>query len=148
MYGQLLGIMTGVAMMVGVAHAADPQAGPRQQPGMQQPQQHLGQAQPHPEERQVRTEVEGQVVKVERRTLYVVHDGAVVPLKIDAQTQFTDPLQRPRDIQEGQLIRASFEVRGTDNIARQVASLSHLHEDIGGAGVPEDDGFDDGFQDE
>jgi len=63
----------------------------------------------------------GRVVKSDRKTIWVEHAGAIVPLKIDKNTQFADPsLKRGSDFKEGDQIRASFEVRKTDNIATSI----------------------------
>jgi opacity protein-like surface antigen len=77
----------------------------------------------------------GRVVKSEAKTIYVEHAGAIVPLKIDKNTQFTDPsLKRATDIKEGDQIRASFEVRKTDNVATSIGMSSGMNEGQGGSG--------------
>ena len=64
----------------------------------------------------------GRVVKADARTVWVDHMGAVVPLKVDKSTQFSDPsLKRAKDLQVGQEIRASYEVKETDNVARSIS---------------------------
>jgi hypothetical protein len=63
----------------------------------------------------------GRVVKSDRKTVWIEHAGAIVPLKIDKNTQFTDPsLKRAQDLREGDEIRASYEVRKTDNVATSI----------------------------
>jgi hypothetical protein len=53
--------------------------------------------------------------------VWIEHQGAIVPLKIDKNTQFTDPsLKRAQDLREGDEIRASYEVRKTDNVATSI----------------------------
>lgn len=75
-------------------------------------------------------EVTGKVVKADRNTVWIDMQGAVVPLKVDKSTQFTDQnIKRARDLQAGQEIRASLEVKETDNVAKSI-SLSGT----GGAG--------------
>jgi hypothetical protein len=82
-------------------------------------------------------QITGRVVKSERKTIWVEHAGAVVPLKIDKNTQFTDPnLKRAADIKEGDQIRASFEVRKTDNVATSIGMSSDMGQ--GGAGSGSD----------
>ncbi len=77
----------------------------------------------------------GRVVKSEKKTLYIEHAGAVVPLKIDKNTQFlgTD-LTKAQDFKEGDQIRASFEVQSTENIAKSVERADH---GMGGSGMDE-----------
>lgn len=66
-------------------------------------------------------ELTGRVVKNDKKTLFVDHMGAIVPLKIDKNTQFNDPsLKKAADIKEGDEIRASFEVRKTENVATSI----------------------------
>ncbi|HYH95832.1 hypothetical protein [Hyalangium sp.] len=66
-------------------------------------------------------QITGRVVKSDRKTIWVEHAGAIVPLKVDKNTQFTDPnLKRASDFKEGEQIRASFEVRKTDNVATSI----------------------------
>jgi hypothetical protein len=63
----------------------------------------------------------GRVVKSEKKMVWLEHMGAIVPLKIDKNTQFNDPtLKKATDIKEGDEIRASFEVRKTDNVATSI----------------------------
>jgi hypothetical protein len=66
-------------------------------------------------------QITGRVVKSDRKTIWVEHAGAIVPLKVDKNTQFADPnLKRASDFKEGDEIRASFEVRKTDNVATNI----------------------------
>ncbi|MFL5350600.1 MAG: hypothetical protein ACJ8AT_37995 [Hyalangium sp.] len=67
----------------------------------------------------------GRVVKNDKKTVWIEHAGAIVPLKIDKNTQFTDPsLKKVQDLKEGDEIRASFEVRKTDNVATSIGKSS------------------------
>lgn len=67
----------------------------------------------------------GRVVKSEKKMVWIEHAGAIVPLKIDKNTQFTDPsLKRAQDLKEGDEIRASFEVRKTDNVATSIGKAA------------------------
>jgi opacity protein-like surface antigen len=75
----------------------------------------------------------GRVVKSDKKMIWIEHMGAIVPLKIDKNTQFTDPsLKRATDIKEGDQIRASFEVRKTDNVATSIGMSSDMGQ--GGSG--------------
>ncbi|HVG61439.1 MAG TPA: hypothetical protein VNA24_22955 [Hyalangium sp.] len=75
----------------------------------------------------------GRVVKSDKKMIWVEHAGAIVPLKIDKNTQFTDPsLKRAADIKEGDQIRASFEVRKTDNVVTSIGMSSGMGQ--GGSG--------------
>ncbi|HZI10902.1 MAG TPA: RNA-binding protein [Myxococcus sp.] len=75
-------------------------------------------------------EVTGKVVKSDRKTVWIDMQGAVVPLKVDKSTRFTDQnIKSARDLEAGQEIRASLEVKETDNVAKSI-SLSGT----GGAG--------------
>lgn len=78
-------------------------------------------------------QITGRVVKSERKMIWVEHAGAIVPLKIDKNTQFTDPsLKRASDFKEGDEIRASFEVRKTDNVATSIGKDTNMGQ--GGSG--------------
>jgi hypothetical protein len=69
-------------------------------------------------------ELTGKVVKADAKTIYITEstNGAVVPLKVDKSTQFADPnLKRAKDLQPGQEIRASYEVKETDNVAKSIS---------------------------
>ncbi|MDC0714696.1 hypothetical protein POL68_39975 [Stigmatella sp. ncwal1] len=74
----------------------------------------------------------GRVVKSDSKTVWVEHAGAIVPLKIDKSTQFTDTsLKRAKDFKQGDEIRASFEVKNTDNVA---TSIGMANTGTGGSG--------------
>ena len=77
-------------------------------------------------------EVKGQVIKSDKKTVYLKGtDGAVVQLKLDNKTQFSDPtLKSAKDLKEGTEIRANFDVKGTDNIATSIQPSSGM----GGSG--------------
>lgn len=85
-------------------------------------------------------ELTGRVVKSDKKTIWVEHMGAIVPLKIDKNTQFTDPsLKRATDIKEGDQIRASFEVRKTDNVAKSIGMSSDMGQGGSGSDVMKPD---------
>ncbi|QSQ18687.1 RNA-binding protein [Pyxidicoccus parkwayensis] len=70
-------------------------------------------------------ELTGKVVKADAKTIYVDHMGAVVPLKVEKSTQFNDPtLKKAKDLQPGQEIRASYEVKETENVAKSISPSS------------------------
>lgn len=77
-------------------------------------------------------EVKGQVIKSDKKTVFLKGtDGAVVQLKLDNKTQFSDPtLKSAKDLKEGTEIRANFDVKGTDNIATSIQPSSGM----GGSG--------------
>lgn len=78
-------------------------------------------------------EITGRVVKSDRKMIWVEHAGAIVPLKVDKNTQFADPsLKRASDFKEGDEIRASFEVRKTDNVATSIGKNTDMGQ--GGSG--------------
>jgi hypothetical protein len=83
-------------------------------------------------------ELTGKVVRSDKKTLYVEHMGAVVPLKIDRKTKFEgDTLKSSRDLKEGQEIRASFTVEnGTNNVATSIGLSSEAGR--GGSGFSTD----------
>jgi hypothetical protein len=75
----------------------------------------------------------GRVVKSDSKMVWLEHSGAIVPLRIDKNTQFSDPnLQHAKDLKEGDEIRASFEVRKTDNVA---TSITRSTTGTGGSGL-------------
>lgn len=82
------------------------------------------------------TEVTGKVVKTSSNEVQVEQQGTVIPIKINANTQFQDPsIQRARDLKEGQEISANIEVQKTDNVAKSI-SLAPAQ---GGSGLPAED---------
>lgn len=82
----------------------------------------------------------GRVVKSDRSTIWVEHAGAIVPLKIDKNTHFTDPnVKRATDIKEGEQIRASFEVRKTENVATSIGMSSGMGQGGSGSDVMKPD---------
>jgi hypothetical protein len=104
-------------------------------------------------------ELTGKVVKAGKKMVWVDMQGAVVPLTVDKSTQFSDPnLKRAADLQVGQEIRASYEVKSTDNIAKSISMSgtggsgsgdmmspdSSINQGTGGTGLEEDKGLDTG----
>ncbi|MCP3141432.1 RNA-binding protein [Pyxidicoccus xibeiensis] len=106
-------------------------------------------------------EITGKVVKADSKTVWLSQaDGAVVPLKVDKSTQFGDPnVKRAKDLQPGQEIRASYEVKETDNIAKSISMSgtggsgagdvmspdSSINEGTGGTGMEDDKSLDPGM---
>lgn len=77
-------------------------------------------------------ELTGRVVKSGKKMIWVEHMGAIVPLTINKDTQFGDEsLKRAQDLKEGDQVRASFEVRKTENI---VTNLQKAEGGTGGSG--------------
>ena len=69
-----------------------------------------------------KNEVTGKVVRVDPGTVWIDHMGAVIPLKIDANTRFESAgIARPKDLKEGQEVRVSFRVQNkTTNVADSI----------------------------
>jgi hypothetical protein len=66
-------------------------------------------------------QLQGRVVRAGTRELYIEHMGAVVPVRLDEQTQYQGGISGARDIKEGQQVQVSFEVQNqTQNVARTV----------------------------
>ncbi len=78
-------------------------------------------------------ELSGKVVKAEMNTVWVEYSGAVIPLKVDANTHFEGAnLKKAKDLKEGEEIRASFTVKNrTDNLAKTIS----LSSPTGGSGL-------------
>ncbi|NOK38027.1 hypothetical protein D7W79_27670 [Corallococcus exercitus] len=68
-------------------------------------------------------ELTGKVVKSDSKKVYISSTGgAVVPLDIDKNTQFTDPsMKNAKSLKEGQEIRASFQVKDEKNMATSIS---------------------------
>lgn len=103
-------------------------------------------------------ELTGKVVKADSKHVWVDMQGTVVSLKVDKSTQFSDPtLKRAKDLQPGQEIRASYEVKETDNVAKNISMSgtggsgtgsgdlmspdSSINQGTGGTGLEEDKGM-------
>ncbi|MHA7632647.1 hypothetical protein [Corallococcus sp. M7] len=96
-------------------------------------------------------ELTGKVVKSDSKKVYISStSGAVVPLEVDKNTQFTDPsMKNAKSLKEGQEIRASFQVKDEKNMATSIspssgtggsgsdpmAPDSSINEDTGGSGM-------------
>lgn len=81
------------------------------------------------------------VEKVQGKTVFVDHMGAVVALTTNKSTQF-EGVKRAKELQEGQQIRASFTVKnGTQNLAK---SISVEGSGTGGAGLETQGGLETG----
>lgn len=68
-------------------------------------------------------EIEGKLVRVDSKTLFVEHMGVVVPLKVDRNTKFEGAaIRRAGDFKEGQQVRASFKIENkVNNVATRVS---------------------------
>lgn len=80
----------------------------------------------------------GQVLKSDKSNVFIKGaDGAIISLKVDKKTQFTDPnVKSAKSLQPGQEIRASFKVQGTDNVA---TSIEPSTGGMGGSGAMQPD---------
>lgn len=83
-------------------------------------------------------ELQGKVASVQGNWVNLEHDsGALVPLKVDNQTQFQgqaqnqQPINSVRQLRPGQEVRASFRAEGTVNAAE---SIEVTGEGMGGSG--------------
>ncbi|MBI3180736.1 MAG: hypothetical protein HYZ28_01190 [Myxococcales bacterium] len=66
------------------------------------------------------TQITGEVVKLEKKTLYLEHMGAVIPFQLDKDVKF-EGLTRA-DLREGEQVRASFMVHNrTNNVVTTIA---------------------------
>jgi hypothetical protein len=73
--------------------------------------------------------VEGRVLKADRSTITIEHNGAALPLSVANNTSFQG-VKSAKDIKEGQQVRASFDLKKAKNELRSVEVLSGA----GGAG--------------
>ncbi|MCY1076222.1 hypothetical protein [Archangium lansingense] len=84
-------------------------------------------------------QVTGTVVKSSSNLLHLRTDNGIIPVKIDKDTQFADPnVKKVKDLKEGQQVRASFDIKGTDNVAK---SISLDVSNTGGSGLEDDTGI-------
>jgi hypothetical protein len=68
-----------------------------------------------------RTELRGVVVKSDNKTLYLQHEGLIVPLQVKPTTQIDGmQMSEARPLQEGEEVRASFTIDATQNVATKV----------------------------
>ncbi len=76
-------------------------------------------------------EVIGKVLRTDSKMLYLDDQGAALPLKINSNTQFTDPIaKRVSDLKLGQQVRVSFVRDQMNNVATKIAPESGM----GGSG--------------
>lgn len=120
---ELIGVFSALALTAGGAAFAQ-----------QQPEQ-MGQAQQQQQQAQQpgAQTLTGEVVRVERDTLYLRHMGAVIPFKLDRQTQYQAGLTQ-RELREGTQVRAQFMVERTTNRATSIAPAEQVP-GRGGAGM-------------
>ncbi len=67
-------------------------------------------------------ELVGQVVRVQNGTLYLEHEGAVVPFRLDARTAFSDPELPRAALTRGTTVRATFTVSDLTNVATALST--------------------------
>ena len=83
-------------------------------------------------------QVTGTVVKSSSTLLHLRTDNGIIPLKVGRDTKFEDPsVKRAKDLKEGQQIRASFDIKGTDNVVKSIS----LDTNMGGSGLDTDTGI-------
>jgi hypothetical protein len=83
-------------------------------------------------------QVTGTVVKSSSTLLHLRTDNGIIPLKVGRDTKFEDPsVKRAKDLKEGQQIRASFDIKGTDNVVKSIS----LDTNMGGSGLDSDTGI-------
>lgn len=130
---RLTGLFAAVALVFAGAALAEEgkyQTGQKEQPTGGAGQ--AGQMQPG------MNEITGQVVKVERNMVHLKsEEGAVIPLRLERQTQFQGDLSR-ENLREGVQIRANFRIENqTQNVATTIGKAEAMppHEGAGGAGM-------------
>lgn len=79
-------------------------------------------------------QLQGKVVKADRKELFIEHMGAVVPIKLDERTQFGGTsIKKSGDLMEGQEVQVAFKVKDKiDNVATMIMLASD--QAAGGAG--------------
>ncbi|WP_309889436.1 hypothetical protein [Archangium sp.] len=83
-------------------------------------------------------EVTGTVVKSSSTLLHLRTDNGIIPIKVGKDIKIDDPsVKRVRDLKEGQQVRASFDIQGTDNVAKSIS----LDTNMGGSGLDSDTGI-------
>lgn len=83
-------------------------------------------------------QVTGTVVKSTANLLSLRTDNGIIAIKVDKATKFQDPaVKRARDLKEGQQVRASFDIQGSDNVAKSIS----LDTNMGGSGLGTDQGI-------
>lgn len=97
-------------------------------------------------------QVTGTVVKSSKNMLHLRTDNGIIPLKIDSKkVQFQDPnVKNVQSLKEGQQVRASFDIQGTDNVAKSISldasntggsgleGDTGINQDLGGSGLDQD----------
>jgi hypothetical protein len=95
-------------------------------------------------------QITGTVVKSSSNMLHLRTDNGIIPVKVNKDTQFQDPnVKRVRDLKEGQQVRASFDIQGTDNVAKSISLETGtggsmmddkgINQDFGGSGKGDQD---------
>jgi hypothetical protein len=92
-------------------------------------------------------QLEGTVVKADRKQVYLEHMGAVVPVKLTNKTRFEGiSIRQAKDLKEGQEVRVAFEIEDkTQNVATVIMLASDQPSKMGeepgtgGTGMQEDD---------
>ena len=125
-------------------------AGTQGQTGQMQGQ--TGQMQGQSDQMMGEKQVTGTVVKSSKNMLHLRTDNGIIPLKIDSKkVQFQDPnVKNVQSLKEGQQVRASFDILGTDNVAKSISldasntggsgleGDTGINQDLGGSGLDQD----------
>jgi hypothetical protein len=78
----------------------------------------------------------GTVVKSSSNLLHLRTDNGIVPLKVTRETKFDDgSVKRAKDLKEGQQVRASFNISGTENVVTNISLSTDSGSDTGGSGL-------------
>lgn len=140
---KLLGLMLGATLMGGVAFAEGDKAKDQQAGTEMESSESIGGSGQAGQTAQQQN-ISGEVVKANKNAVYLKSDqGAVVELKVQKDTKFTAAdVKSAKDLKEGQQVRASFEVKGSENIAKDIS----LDEGMGGSGFEEQEPLEPGLE--
>lgn len=96
-------------------------------------------------------QVTGTVVKSSSTMLHLRTDNGIIPLKLNKNVQYQDPnVKSAQGLKEGQQVRASFDIQGTDNVVKSISldnantggsglgGDSGINQDLGGSGLDQD----------
>lgn len=75
-------------------------------------------------------ELTGQVVKVEKNTLYLEREGVIIPFRLERGTKFEGAMTRA-DLKEGDQVRASFRVENeVNNVLTAVSKAAKMEREM------------------
>lgn len=135
MTNKLMGLMVGAAMVMGGTALAGGDKWQEKKDQQSQTEMKTGEGvggSGHMGKTEKESHLTGEILKSDKNALYVkTDDGAVVHLKVEKDTQFQAAnVKSAKDLKEGQQVRASFEVKGMDNIAKSIS----MAQGMGGSG--------------